>query len=163
MSVRVLLLLGGNVGDRRSRMADAVHSLRRLEGCRVRRVSRIFETAPVGPSERPYLNQAVLMDSTRTPIGLLLEAKRLEAAAGRRPGERWGPRPLDIDLIRFGSLKRRSPWLTLPHPRVAQRPFALAPLADVDPDWKPDGQRSTAALLAAFNPGPGIVKLWHGR
>jgi 2-amino-4-hydroxy-6-hydroxymethyldihydropteridine diphosphokinase len=161
--VKALLLLGANLGDRAANMRRAVAAMRKWEGCRIIKASRIYETAPVGPSERPYLNQAVELDATRSPMGLLIEAKILEAAAGRRPGARWSSRPLDVDLVACGGLRVKTPWLTVPHPRVAERAFALAPLADVAGNWKPDGRRTTRRLLAALKPDPRIVKLWrHG-
>lgn len=158
---RALLLLGANLGDRAAALRGAVAGLDRLEGCRVVKASRLYETAPVGPSDKPYLNQAVDISTDRTAMGLLIEAKRLEAAAGRRPGVRWGARALDVDLIALGGERVRTPWLTVPHPATAGRAFALAPLADVAPGFKPDGRRSTRALLAAMKPDPRIVKLWR--
>jgi 2-amino-4-hydroxy-6-hydroxymethyldihydropteridine diphosphokinase len=150
---RALLLLGANLGDRAAALRRAVSELNRLEGCRVLKASRLWETAPVGPSEEPYLNQAVALSTDRTAIGLLIEAKRLEAAAGRRPGIRWGARVLDIDLVSLGRERARTPWLTVPHPGMASRAFAAAPLADVDPAWKP--------VLAAMKPDPRSVKIWR--
>jgi 2-amino-4-hydroxy-6-hydroxymethyldihydropteridine diphosphokinase len=158
--VKVLLLLGANLGDRAATLRRAVAAVRRWDRAAVEKVSRVYETAPVGPSDEPYLNQAVALESTRTPMGLLLEAKTLEAAAGRRPGKRWCSRPLDVDLVACGSLKVRTPWLVVPHPRVAGRAFALAPLADVAPSWKPDGRRSVSALLRALNPDAKTVRLF---
>ena len=153
---RALLLLGANLGDRASALRRATLGLDALGGTRVTKRSRIYETAPVGPSDRPYLNQAIEIETTRTAMGLLLEAKRLEAAAGRRPGIRWGARALDVDLVTFGSERTRTPWLTLPHPAMSGRAFAVAPLSDVNPSWR--------RLLAAMKPDPRIVKLWrHGR
>jgi 2-amino-4-hydroxy-6-hydroxymethyldihydropteridine diphosphokinase len=158
--VTALLLLGGNLGDRARTLRRAVDALRKAGGCRVTKISRLYETAPVGPSRRPYLNQAVKLLTTRTAMGLLLEAKILEAAAGRAPGARWGARPLDVDVIAYGNARIGTAWLTVPHPRAAERPFALAPLSDVAPDWKPDGKRSVRRLLAAVNPGSDAVRLW---
>lgn len=155
-----LLLLGGNLGDRARTLRRAVDALRGLDGVRVRATSRLYETAPVGPSERPYLNLAVRVRTARTPMGLLLEAKILEAAAGRVPGVRWGARPLDVDLIACGRARLKTAWLTVPHPRTAGRAFALAPLADVAPDWRPDGRRTVRALLADLAPGPETVRRW---
>ncbi|MDX6768377.1 MAG: 2-amino-4-hydroxy-6-hydroxymethyldihydropteridine diphosphokinase [Elusimicrobiota bacterium] len=134
--VTALLLLGANLGDREKTLRRAVAALARLEGCRLEKVSRLYETAPVGPSDRPYLNAAVRLRTTRTPLGLLLEAKRLEAAAGRRPGARWCARPLDVDLVSHGTTRLRTPWLSVPHPLMASRPFAAAPLADLSPVWR---------------------------
>lgn len=156
-----LLLLGANLGNRAGALRRAVSGLNRLEGCRVRRSSRLYETAPVGPSNEPYLNQAVELVTTRTAMGLLIEAKRLEALAGRRPGIRWGARALDVDVLALGDERTRTPWLSVPHPATAGRAFALAPLADIAPAFKPDGRRSVRSLLAAMKPDPRIVKLWR--
>ncbi len=153
MKRRALLLLGANLGDRAASLRRAVAGLDQLEGGRVLKVSRLYETAPVGPSDEPYLNQAVALETTRTATGLLIEAKRLEAAAGRRPGIRWGARALDVDLVELGSERTRTPWLIVPHPAMAGRAFAAAPLADVAPSWK--------SRLAAMKPDPRIVKLWR--
>ncbi len=127
----------------------------------MRKTSRIYETAPVGPSDKPYLNQAVEILTDRTAIGLLIEAKRLEAAAGRRPGIRWGARALDVDILALGNERVRTPWLNVPHPATAGRAFALAPLADIAPAFKPDGRRTVRSLLAAMKPDARIVKLWR--
>lgn len=161
MTRRGLLLLGANLGDRALALRRAVAGLDGLEGTRVLRRSRIYETAPVGPSDAPYLNQAVEVETGRTAMGLLIEAKRLEALAGRRPGIRWGARALDVDLLSLGRERARTPWLRLPHPATAGRAFALAPLADVAPSFAPDGRRTVRALLAAMKPDRRIVKLWR--
>lgn len=158
--VTALLLLGANLGDRERTLRRAVAAIRDWDGCRVAKVSRVYETAPVGPSETPYLNQAVKIETTRTAMGLLLEAKILEAGAGRRPGIRWGARPLDVDVITRGSTRLKTPWLVVPHPRVAKRAFALAPLADVAGAWKPDGRRAARSILAELNPGADTVRPW---
>ncbi len=147
--VDALLLLGGNVGDRAKALRRATSAIGRWEGVRIVCLSQIFETAPVGPSTRRYFNQAVRLRTTRTPMGLLLAAKILEAAAGRRVKSRWTSRPLDVDLVAYGMVRLSTPWLTLPHPRMAQRLFALAPLAEVAPSWKLDGRRSIRSLLRA--------------
>ena len=128
--VDCLLLLGGNVGRRKARLLGALKGL--------------------DASPRSKL---------LSPMGLLVECKRLEAAAGRRPGRRWGPRALDIDILSYGRRRVRSAWLRIPHPRAAGRAFALAPLADIAPAWKPRGGRSVRALLKRLNPGPGTVRI----
>lgn len=156
-------MLGSNVGDRRKHVSHAASQLSKLQGTKILGRSRIYETAPVGPGRRPYLNQAVKIRTTRTPMGMLLEAKRLECLAGRKPGPRWGSRPLDVDLIAYGSSRLRTPWLIVPHPRAASRAFVLAPLAEIAPSWRPRGRATTAALLRRLRPGPGIVKIYrHG-
>ena len=158
--MKALLLLGANLGDRSGNLRRAVAAIRKWEGCRVRKVSRLYETAPVGPSQRPYLNQAAALETSRTPMGLLIEAKMLEAEAGRKPGIRWGSRPLDVDVIMCAGRRVKTSWLTVPHPRVAERAFALAPLADVAGRWKPDGKRSTRRILADLKPGPKALRLF---
>ncbi len=156
-----LLLLGANLGDRAGTLRRAIAELNGLEGCRVAQISRIYETAPIGPSDKPYLNMAVRLDTTRSAMGLLIEAKRLEAAAGRRPGIRWGARVLDIDIISLGPERVRTPWLQIPHAGTAGRAFALAPLADIAPFWRPDGRRTVRALLTSLKLDPRSVKMWR--
>lgn len=158
MSADALLLLGGNLGDRAATLRRAVAAIRRWDGVRVTRVSRVFETSPVGPSDLPYLNQAVRIRTTRTPVGLLLEAKTLEAACGRRVAARWTSRPLDVDLVAHGRTRLRTPWLTVPHPSMAARAFALAPLADVAPRRRLSGRRTVRALLKALAPSADAVR-----
>jgi 2-amino-4-hydroxy-6-hydroxymethyldihydropteridine diphosphokinase len=131
-----LVLLGANLGKRERTLAAAVKGLRALRGVKVEKVSRLFVTAPVGPSEAPYLNLAVRLRARRSPMGLLVEFKTLEAAAGRRPGRKWGARLLDVDLVEYGRARVRTPWLRVPHPLMAKRLFAAMPLADVSPAWK---------------------------
>ncbi len=163
MKRRALLLLGANLGDRARTIETAIKELGRLDRTRLVKASRLYETAPVGPSEKPYFNAAVALDTELSAMGLLIEAKRLEAAAGRRPGIRWGARVLDVDVIALGRERRSCAWLTVPHPLAAKRAFALGPLREVAGSWKPDGRRTAAALYAAMNPPPGICKIAHGR
>ena len=161
--VDCLLLLGGNQGDRLARLRRAVRELDRLPKTRVTRRSLVYETAPVGPSDAPYLNLVVEARTALSPMGLLVELKRLEAAAGRRPAARWTARPLDLDILRYGSLRMSTAWLTLPHPGILERAFVLAPLCELAPRWKPDGRRSAALRLRQLNPGPGTVRIYrHG-
>ena len=116
----------------------------------------------MGPPQRRFLNMAVRLSAPLSPMGMLIEAKRLEVRAGRRPGPRWGPRPLDIDLVACGGLRLRSAWLCLPHPRVAQRRFVLEPLAEIAPDWRLGG-RSVSSLLRRLKRGGGSVRIFPVR
>lgn len=151
------------MGDRRRRLRWAVENVAHLPLTTVLSRSRIYETAPVGPSRRPFLNMALKIRTSLTPMGLLVELKRLEARAGRRPGPRWGPRPIDLDILSYGTRRVKTPWLQVPHPRLTSRAFALAPLRDIAPSWKPDGRRTVSWLLRRLNPGPGTVKILpHG-
>ena len=129
--------------------------MRRLEDCLGDlRVASLYRTAAVSPVPQPdYLNTAVLARTSLEPGELLALAKALELAAGRRPGVRFGPRPLDIDLLLYGGRQSSAPELTLPHPRLRERRFVLEPLAEIAPDLRvpPDGA-TVRELLARLPP-----------
>lgn len=131
---RVFLGFGSNLGDRRRNLLDAVESL----SGRVA-VSQVYETEPVGgPSgQEPYLNCVVELRTSLSPRQLLGVCHRLEAAAGRVRNERWGPRTLDVDVLLVGNLIVDEPDLTIPHPRMWDRRFVLAPLAELAPELVP--------------------------
>lgn len=135
MARRAYLGLGSNLGDRAAHLQAAVDGLAAGAG-RVVAVSPVYETEPVGGPEQPdYLNAVVVLDTELDARGLLGVAKALERAAGRpASGERWGPRPLDVDVLLVGDERVADPDLVVPHPRMRQRAFVLAPLADVAPD-----------------------------
>jgi 2-amino-4-hydroxy-6-hydroxymethyldihydropteridine diphosphokinase len=131
---RAFLGLGSNVGDRAHHLADAVDSLAGVVA-----VSPVYETDPVGgPAQDPFLNVVVELATVLTPRQLLGVAHRLESAAGRVRAERWGPRTLDVDVLLVGDLRVDEPDLVVPHPRMWQRRFVLAPLADLAPELVPD-------------------------
>lgn len=132
---RVVLGLGGNVGEPAAAFRRALETLDR-DG-RVTAASRLWRTRPVGPPQPDYLNAAVLVEWPGKPRSLLERCRALEAAAGRdRSNEaRWGPRALDLDLLLAADLVCRGPTLELPHPRFQERRFALEPSAEVAPDW----------------------------
>jgi len=135
--VQLVLGLGGNLGDVLSALLTARSQLARW--ARVLAASRVFRTAPVGPvAQPPFLNAALLVEGGLSPRELLARCLELEAAAGRdRAREvRWGPRPLDIDLLMARDLVRRGPSLALPHPRLHERAFALVPAAEVAAEWR---------------------------
>lgn len=158
---RCFLLLGSNQGDREKILNRAFSDLGRLPGCKVLRRSRYYQTAAFGKKGRPYLNAAAEIKTSLSAMGLLIEAKRLEALAGRKPGPRWGPRPLDIDILSYGRNKISTRWLRVPHPLLRRRAFALAPLAELAPSWKPGAGATVASLLARLNPGPGTVRIFR--
>jgi 2-amino-4-hydroxy-6-hydroxymethyldihydropteridine diphosphokinase len=133
---RAVLGLGSNLGDRRSHLRAAIAS---LDG--VVAVSPVYETDPVGGpgGQGPYLNLVVELDTALTPRQLLGVCHRLETAAGRVRGERWGPRTLDVDILWMEGIMIDEPDLTVPHPRMYDRRFVLAPLADIAPELVPPG------------------------
>jgi 2-amino-4-hydroxy-6-hydroxymethyldihydropteridine diphosphokinase len=130
----VLLGLGANLGDRRRNLLEAVRLLSEEQGVRWLRLSAIRETAPAGgPPQGPYLNAAGELLTTLEPLALLELLARVEARLGRVRGERWGPRPIDLDLLLYGDLVIELPALIVPHPRLCERAFVLEPLAEIAP------------------------------
>ncbi|MDQ6697207.1 MAG: 2-amino-4-hydroxy-6-hydroxymethyldihydropteridine diphosphokinase [Actinomycetota bacterium] len=134
--MRAMLGLGSNLGDRRRYLRDAVDEL----GADVVHVSPVYETAPVGgpPDQQPYLNLVVELRTGRTARELLVLCHRLEAEAARVRSIRWGPRTLDVDVLWCDGVDIDEPDLQVPHPRMAERRFVMAPLRDVAPDLVPD-------------------------
>ena len=131
---RAYLGIGSNLGDRLGHLQTAVLGLAAAADVTVVGVSPVYETAPVGgPPQPDYLNAVVGLDTARSPRRLLDLAHRLEAAAGRVRVERWGPRTLDVDVLLVGDQTVHEPDLEVPHPRLRERGFVLAPLADLDP------------------------------
>lgn len=115
------------------------------------RVAPLYRTAPVSPVEQPdFLNTVALAEvpGSFTPSAILKTAKELESRAGRRAGIRFGPRPLDVDLLLCGGHQCEEPDLILPHPRLRERRFVLQPLADLAPDLAlpPDGAKVSELL-----------------
>jgi 2-amino-4-hydroxy-6-hydroxymethyldihydropteridine diphosphokinase len=116
--------LGSNVGDREAHLAHARSRLAGLPGTTLLAVSRIEETEPIGPIAQPrYLNQMVLLETTLEPAELLKHCRMIEAERGRVRRERWGPRTLDLDLVRYGTRTVQDPELTIPHPELKNRDF----------------------------------------
>jgi 2-amino-4-hydroxy-6-hydroxymethyldihydropteridine diphosphokinase len=133
---RAYLGLGSNLGDRAAHLQFAVDGLAARAGA-VLAVSPVYETEPVGgPPQPDYLNAVVALETDLDPHGLLDVAKALEREAGRDldGGPRWSPRPLDIDILLLGDVRLSEPDLVVPHPRISQRAFVLAPLADLAPE-----------------------------
>jgi 2-amino-4-hydroxy-6-hydroxymethyldihydropteridine diphosphokinase len=127
--------LGSNVGDRAAHLAHARARLGALAGTRVVGVSRVEETAPLGPIQQgPFLNQMVLLETTLTPADLLAACRAIEAERGRErvPGQRWGPRTLDLDIVRYGAHAVRDPDLTIPHPELPKRDFWQREIAELE-------------------------------
>jgi 2-amino-4-hydroxy-6-hydroxymethyldihydropteridine diphosphokinase len=142
--MRAFLGLGSNQGDRWAKLREALAALPD-----VTRVSSVYETDPVGgPQDQdPYLNAVVELESDLSPRELLGVCRRLESAAGRVRAERWGPRPLDVDVLLVDDLAVDEPDLQVPHPRMWQRPFVLVPLAEVAPDLVPDPPEDPSVRL----------------
>lgn len=167
--VRAYIGLGANVGDAEATLTDAVRALAALPGTRLRGVSRLYATEPVGVTDQPEFRNAVVAldvpgapDAERGSIALLSALKALEREFGRKTRRRWGPRELDLDLLVFGRARvdierppaarsidaetdpaKAAKVLEVPHPAAATRLFVLAPLADLVPRLVPPGWGET--------------------
>ena len=129
------MALGSNLGDRAAHLAHARARLGALPGTRLVAASRVEETEPLGPvAQPPYLNQMVLLETTLTPAELLAQCRRIEAERGRERRERWGPRTLDLDIVRYGDKTVRQPDLTIPHPELPNRDFWQREIAELEGD-----------------------------
>jgi 2-amino-4-hydroxy-6-hydroxymethyldihydropteridine diphosphokinase len=142
------IALGSN---RRSRHGSPAATLRAglaaIGG--VRSVSRIRSTPALGPAGRSFANAVAIVQSRLAPDALLAELKTIERAFGRRPGRRWGPRVLDLDIILWSGGAWGGPGPTVPHPAFRARAFVLQPLAEIAPAWRdPAGGRTMRQLLA---------------
>ena len=132
---RAYLGLGSNLGDRAAHLQLAVDELATTTGVRVVAVSKVYETSPVGgPAQDDYLNAVVAIETDLNAHQLLAVAQHLEQRAARVRTVRWGPRTLDVDVLLVGDEHVTEPDLEVPHPRLYERGFVLAPLRDVAPD-----------------------------
>lgn len=196
--VRAYIGLGANLGDAAGTLAWAVVALDRRPGVRVRAVSRLYATAPWGVTDQPEFRNAVAAVDVTSPAGIdspeasalrfLASLKDIERDAGRRPGRRWGPRELDLDLLVFGRHRIRverpaaarsldaaadpakaARALEVPHRDAGERLFVLAPLADVAPRLVPPGWSTTVETrrreVAATEPSDVVrpVGAWDPR
>jgi len=127
------LSIGTNLGDRIANLRAALEAMPpEVEPVAI---SRVYETPPWGYTDQPaFLNMAVHARTGLGPESLLRKLKQVETRIGRKPGIRWGPRLLDIDILFYDDLLLDMPGLQIPHPRLAERAFVLAPLVDLAPD-----------------------------
>jgi 2-amino-4-hydroxy-6-hydroxymethyldihydropteridine diphosphokinase len=151
---RTVLSLGSNMGDRLGNLQEAVDAMFDAPGLDFVAMSPVYETAPVGGPDQPdFLNIVVLADTRLTPETLLERVLGIEDAMDRVRTVRWGPRTLDIDIVRFGDLSTDDPALTLPHPRAHERAFVLVPWSDIEPDASLPGHGAVADLAASTASG----------
>ncbi|HET8727129.1 MAG TPA: 2-amino-4-hydroxy-6-hydroxymethyldihydropteridine diphosphokinase, partial [Alphaproteobacteria bacterium] len=156
--IPVLLGLGANLGDREATLRAAVSGLGRF--LNVTGVSPVYETAPmyVMDQER-FLNMVVAAETVLPPLRLLETVKDLERRLGRTPSRRYGPRRIDIDVIFYDDQIVSESDLQVPHPRLAERAFVLAPAADIAPDWvHPETGRTVKQMLEALGATRGIER-----
>lgn len=154
----VYLGLGSNLGSREYNLDKAMELL--SSRFRMGKVSSIYDTEPVGnPNQPRFLNMVCQVSTTLPPAGLLASLQGFELKLGRLPGRPNSPRPIDIDILFYGEQVIRTPELTIPHPRLAERAFVLIPLAEIAPDLvHPVLGKTIRELLSAIPGKQGVVK-----
>lgn len=148
MAHQVYLGLGSNLGDRKVHLDAAIAGL--PPEVQVTAVSPIYETRAWGIEDQPdFLNMCLRGETVLEPVDLLYYVKRLEVELGRKPGVRWGPRTIDIDILFYDDLILSLPGLTIPHPGAGERATVLVPLADIAPALVHPQLDASVAWLAA--------------
>ena len=158
--------IGSNVGERIGNCRSAIEGIRRIAGCRVKRISGFYETDPVGyENQGRFVNAALELTSVLSPLNLLNELLSIEKAMGRTRTIRWGPRIIDLDLLLFGDTVMSHPRLTLPHPRMHERGFVLLPLEEIAPHAVHPvlGCSVRDLLLSLPDAEKGINRIWSER
>jgi 2-amino-4-hydroxy-6-hydroxymethyldihydropteridine diphosphokinase len=155
---RAYVGLGANLGDREGALRAALAALDATAGIEVVAVSMFRETDPVDYLYQPrFLNGAAALDTTLSPRELLDALLEVERSLGRtREGPRFGPRTIDLDLLLYGDESFDEPGLTVPHPRLHERAFALEPLAELDPGLVVPGHGPLETLRGKLSAQPGV-------
>ena len=153
------IALGSNLDNPQQQVTTALAAIAQLPRCELVAQSPWYHSAAVGPGRQPdYINGVCAIQTRLQPLPLLHALQTIEQNQGRVRNERWGVRTLDLDILLYGDLKLDTEELQLPHPRMAERNFVLAPLVDIAGELSlPDGRRLTQLL--ANCPGDGIVRI----
>ncbi len=156
---RVFLALGSNLGDRRTNIETAFKQLNK-SGVKVQKVSSLYRTEPIGYTAQPwFLNCAAEAMTDLMPLQLLRRCQAIQREMGRRPGPRNGPRLIDIDILLYENVVMRSPEVTIPHPRMAERRFVLVPLAEIAGEAEHPITRQKISDMLASAPAAAVVRL----
>ena len=154
------------MGDREGNLLNAVAAVGKIPGIRITALSPFYDTEPIGGIlQDNFLNAAIRVSSHLSPQTVLQELLQIETTLfGRKRELRWGPRSIDLDLLFYGSkIIFNPPDLLLPHPRITERRFVLAPLADIAPEFiHPACGKSIEELLLALPPGGNVTKIEVG-
>lgn len=161
---RALVGLGGNLsgplGQPSDYLSEALDRLDYHSAVRVLRRSRFYRTAPWGNTgQGDFINAVAEVETELEPLELLEPLLAIESELGRRRGERWGPRLIDLDLLDYDQVALESERLVLPHPRMHERAFVLVPLLELDPEFRIPGRGRADELLAALGEDPGVIPL----
>jgi 2-amino-4-hydroxy-6-hydroxymethyldihydropteridine diphosphokinase len=146
---RAFIGLGSNLDDPERQVRKALGELDDLPETALLHYSSLYRSAPVGPQDQPqYVNAVAELETALPPKGLLRQLQSIESGHGRvRGGRRWGPRPLDLDILLYDDLKLDDPELMIPHPQMASRNFVLAPLLEIEPESGIPGLGRARVLL----------------
>ena len=157
---RAYLSLGSNLGDRRANIRRALAKLE-TQGVKTARVSSLYKTEPVGYKAQPwFLNCVAEVETDLMPLQLVRRCRSVERELGRRPGLRGGPRPIDLDILLYENAVVNLPEVTIPHPRMTERRFVLAPLGELAAQVRhPVTQQTVADMLHETPDQSQVVKL----
>lgn len=150
------IALGANLGDRAANISSAIERLGAVRGIRLLKLSSLLENPAVGgpPNSPPFLNGVAEIETSLPPRELLQKLLEIERDLGRQRHRKWDPRTIDLDLLLYGDQVVNEPELTIPHPRMHERRFVLAPLAEIAPDHvHPVRRRTFAQLLQELGRG----------
>lgn len=157
---RAFIGLGSNLGDREFLIRKGVEALRLLPRTLVMKVSSLYDTEPVGEIEQPpFLNAVAWLETDLDPRALLWHLLLIETRFGRARTQRWGPRPIDLDLLFYGDERRAEPDLILPHPEAHRRAFVLVPLEELDSGFvHPVTGDTIRKMIGRLAPAPPVRK-----
>jgi len=130
----VYIGIGSNKGNRLKLIKQAIAAIGQIQGTKVRKIAKIYESEPLGPAKEKFLNTAIEIFTTLTPFELLVCLKEIETQLGRTCGPKWGDRTIDLDILFFGALILETDFLKIPHPELHWRDFVLVPLSDIAPE-----------------------------
>jgi 2-amino-4-hydroxy-6-hydroxymethyldihydropteridine diphosphokinase len=165
---RACIGLGTNLGDRERMIDDAIEAMATINALSIIATSSLWETEPVGPPQPRYLNAVCLVECALPPRALLDALQAIEARMGRvrSPQTRNGPRTIDLDILLLGDECIQEPGMVIPHPRLCERAFVLAPLLEIAPDWVHPASReplaSAFSALQGTDAGRGVA-VWRAR
>jgi len=153
--------LGSNIGERYNNLIEAVSRLHRHKEIGLVKSSSIYETVPVGYTEQDdFLNMVILLETTLSPDDLLNVCLQIEIDLGRKREIKWGPRIIDLDILLYNQENIESENLIVPHPRMHERAFVLAPLLELDPTIKLAGQGQPLIDYFKMNDEKEGVRIW---
>ncbi len=155
------LSVGTNIGEREENLAAAIFLISTQPDIRLTNQSSFYETEPIGYTEQDsFLNVVVEIKTALSPMQLLSHCQSIEQKLGRKRTIRWGPRIIDVDILLFDSRSIQTDELTVPHPRMHERSFVMAPLAEINPDIEIPMQQQTAREIAAELPDRETIRKW---